>query len=172
MVISTCTSTFGNPTTATSGQQEGTGGTAQAGDYLEQQQGDILPPLAPPESLKVAQFHQALREERQANNAAMQQLSQSTPTRPNYQQQQYKAPTFRQNYQPQQQVNTKPTINPPNKSGVNPNILEQDTCFGCSQTGHYSKQCPNKKPDALRPNAPNQGQGQGAPGRNQAPRNQ
>lgn len=48
---------------------------------------------------------------------------QSAPARPSYQQQQYKAPTFRQNYQPQQQVNTKPTFNPPNNSGVKTNIL-------------------------------------------------
>ncbi|KAE8797900.1 hypothetical protein D1007_26914 [Hordeum vulgare] len=76
MVISTRTNTFGNPSTGPSSQQRGTGGSAQAGDHPKQQQGDIPPPRPPPKSMTVAQFLQALRQERQANNAAIQQLAQ------------------------------------------------------------------------------------------------
>ncbi|KAE8811145.1 40S ribosomal protein S5-1 [Hordeum vulgare] len=45
MVIATCTSTFGNPGSASSVQQQGTGGQAQAGDHHEQQD-DVPPPPA------------------------------------------------------------------------------------------------------------------------------
>ena len=71
MVNATHNSTFGNPGSASSGQQQGTGGEAQAGDH-HVQQNDVPPPPPPPESLTMAQFLQALREERQANNAAIQ----------------------------------------------------------------------------------------------------
>lgn len=75
MVIATRTSTFGNPGSASSGQQQGAGGEAQAGDHHEQQD-DVPPPPPPPESLTMSQFLQPLREEHQANNAAIQQLDQ------------------------------------------------------------------------------------------------
>ena len=75
MVIATHTSTFDNPDSASSGQHQETGGDAQPGDHHEQQD-DIPPPPPPPESLTMALFHQALQEERQANNAAIQQLAQ------------------------------------------------------------------------------------------------
>ena len=71
MVNATRNSTFGNPGFASLGQQQETGGEAQAGDHHVQQD-DVPPPPPPPESLTMAQFLQALREERQANNAAIQ----------------------------------------------------------------------------------------------------
>ena len=74
MVNATRNSTFGNPGTASSGQPQGTEGEAHAGDHHEQP-GNVPPP-PPPENLTMAQFLQALREERQANNAAIQQLAQ------------------------------------------------------------------------------------------------
>lgn len=76
MVIATRTNTFGNPGSASSGPQQGTGGDAQAGDHHEQQQDDVPPPPPPIERLTMTQFLRPLREERQANNAAIQQLAQ------------------------------------------------------------------------------------------------
>ncbi|KAE8786799.1 hypothetical protein D1007_39252 [Hordeum vulgare] len=81
MVNATCNITFGNPGSASSGQQQGTGGEAQAGDHHVQQD-DVPPPPPPPESLTMAPFLQALREERQANNAAIRQLAQTLVNHP------------------------------------------------------------------------------------------
>ncbi|KAE8817864.1 40S ribosomal protein S5-1 [Hordeum vulgare] len=81
MVNATCNSTFGNPGSASSGQQQGTGGEAQDGDHYEQQD-DVPPPPPPPKSLTMAQFLQALREERQANNSGIQQLVQTLVKNP------------------------------------------------------------------------------------------
>ncbi|KAE8817929.1 hypothetical protein D1007_04281 [Hordeum vulgare] len=81
MVNATRNITFGNPDSASSGQQQGTEGEAQAGDHHVQQD-DVPPPPPPPESLSMAQFLQALREERQANNAAIRQLAQTLVNHP------------------------------------------------------------------------------------------
>ncbi|KAE8819829.1 40s ribosomal protein s5-1 [Hordeum vulgare] len=81
VVNGTRNSTFGNPGSASSGQQQGTVGEAQARDHHVQQ--DDVPQLPPPpESLTMAQFLQALREERQANNAAIRQLAQTLVNHP------------------------------------------------------------------------------------------
>lgn len=82
MVISTRTSTFGNQGSSSCGQQHGTEGDAQPRDHHEHQQGDIPPPPPPPESLTMAQFLQALREECQASNVAIQQLAQVLVSNP------------------------------------------------------------------------------------------
>ena len=81
MVNATHNSTFSNPGSASSGQQQGTEGDAQAGDHHEQQDDVPLPP-PPPKSLTKAQFLQALRVEHQANNAAIQQLAQTLVNNP------------------------------------------------------------------------------------------
>ncbi|KAE8804945.1 40S ribosomal protein S5-1 [Hordeum vulgare] len=81
MVNATRNSTFGNPGSTSSGQQQGTGGEAQAGDHHEQQD-DVPPPPPPHESLTMAEFLQALQEERQAKNAAIQQLAQTLVNNP------------------------------------------------------------------------------------------
>ena len=82
MVNATHNSTFGNPGSASSGQQLGTRRDAQARDHHELQQDDVPPPPPPPEILTMAQFLQALREERQANDAAIQQLAQTLVNNP------------------------------------------------------------------------------------------
>ncbi|KAE8770767.1 hypothetical protein D1007_57429 [Hordeum vulgare] len=82
MVIATRTSTFSRPSTGESIQQPGAGGSAQAGFHQEQTQGDIPPPPPPPVNLTVAQFLQALREERQANNATIQHIAQPLVSNP------------------------------------------------------------------------------------------
>ena len=74
MVNATRNSTFGNPGAGSSGTPQGTEGEAHAGGHHEQPRD--LPPPPPPENLTMAQFLQALREERQASNAAIQQLTQ------------------------------------------------------------------------------------------------
>ncbi|KAI4987625.1 hypothetical protein ZWY2020_020425 [Hordeum vulgare] len=81
MVNATRNNTFGNPGSASSGQQQGTGGEAHAGDHHEQQD-DVPPPQSPPESLTMAHFLPALREERQANNAAIRQPAQTLVNHP------------------------------------------------------------------------------------------
>ena len=81
MVNATPNSIFGNPDSASSGQQQGTGGEAQAGDHHEKQD-DVPSPSPPPESLTMAQFLQALQEERQANNATIRQLAQTLVNNP------------------------------------------------------------------------------------------
>ena len=74
MVNATRNSTFGNLGAGSSGTPQGTEGEAHAGGHHEQPRD--LPPPPPPENLTMAQFLQALREERQASNAAIQQLTQ------------------------------------------------------------------------------------------------
>ncbi|KAE8781227.1 hypothetical protein D1007_45548 [Hordeum vulgare] len=74
MVNATRNSTFGNPGAVSSETPQGTEGEAHAGGHHEQPRD--LPPPPPPENLTMAQFLQALREERQASNAAIQQLTQ------------------------------------------------------------------------------------------------
>ena len=74
MVSATRNSTFGNPGTGSSRTPQGTEGEAHAGGHHEQPRD--LPPPPPPENLTMPQFLQALREERQASNAAIQQLTQ------------------------------------------------------------------------------------------------
>ena len=76
MVTATRNSFFTNADASNSSQQQGAGGTAQAGGHQEQPQGDIPPPPPPPENMTIAQFLQVLREERQANTAAIQQMAQ------------------------------------------------------------------------------------------------
>ncbi|KAE8766887.1 putative ubiquitin-conjugating enzyme E2 26 [Hordeum vulgare] len=74
MVNATRNSTFGNHGAGSSGTPQGTEGEAHAGGHHEQPRD--LPPPPPPENMTMAQFLQALREERQASNAAIQQLTQ------------------------------------------------------------------------------------------------
>ncbi|KAE8808976.1 hypothetical protein D1007_14398 [Hordeum vulgare] len=97
---------------------------------------------------------------------------QSATARPSYQPQLPSALAPRLSYQPQPYAKSKTSYNPPsNNNGGKTNNFGLVTCFGCGQPGHISKQCPNNKPVAPRPNSPNQGKGRGAPTRNQAPRN-
>ena len=76
MVTATRNSFFTNPEAGNSSQQQGAGGTAQAGEHQEQPQGDIPLPPPSPENMTIAQFLQVLQEERQANTAAIQQMAQ------------------------------------------------------------------------------------------------
>ena len=65
---------------------------------------------------------------------------QSAPARPNFHQQHYKYPVFRQNYQPQQQV--KPVDKPPNNGVVKTNV-------GTPILSHRNPACNTSHPFAV-----------------------
>ena len=62
--------------TGTSTQQQEVGGSAEAGVSQDQARGQTPPPPPPP-NMDMAQLLQAFREERQANTAALQMISQT-----------------------------------------------------------------------------------------------
>ncbi|KAE8791237.1 retrotransposon protein, putative, Ty3-gypsy subclass [Hordeum vulgare] len=187
MVTATRTSTFGNPSIGNSSENPEAGGSTQAGGHQEQPQDDIPPPPPPPKNLTMAQFLQALRNEHQENIAAIQKMAHVLVDNP---QQGWndngrstlselmrimaiKKQEFRALKQGSSSV--KEYLQKFNllSSYALDNVSTEAAKIEPFMEGlqHISRQCPNKKTDAPHPNAPNQGQGRGAPPRNQAPHN-
>ena len=93
------------------------------------------------------------------------QRTHNYPTNPKHVPQPPRAPASapRPNYPNRPNANYRPGGNNNNNNANRPNVV----CFECGVRGHYSKECPNPKNAAPRPNAPapNRGPGRGGNGR-------